>query len=124
MVRATGVATINNGVVDIARDKAIENALRSAVEEKIGVMIKSYTEVENYELKMDQILSESKGFVNSYRIVSEGREGNTYKVVIDAEVGVGKLEERMEALALIMNTEIETTDHDPDGRGPVKSSSC
>jgi len=81
MVRATGVATINNGVVDIARDKAIENALRSAVEEKIGVMIKSYTEVENYELKMDQILSESKGFVNSYRIVSEGREGNTYKVV-------------------------------------------
>jgi len=102
MVRATGVATINNGVVDIARDKAIENALRSAVEEKIGVMIKSYTEVENYELKMDQILSESKGFVNSYRIVSEGREGNTYKVVIDAEVGVGKLEERMEALALIM----------------------
>lgn len=101
-IRTQGMATIHHGAIDIARDKAIENALRNAVEEKAGVMIKSYTEVENFELKLDQILSESKGFVNNYRVISEGRENNTYKVLIEAEISDGKLKERLDAIALIL----------------------
>jgi hypothetical protein len=102
MIRAIGMATIHENVIDIARDKAIENAQRNAVEEKMGVMITSFSEVENFQVKMDQILSESKGFINSYKIVSEGREGNSYKVTIEADVGVGKLKDRMAAIELIM----------------------
>ena len=101
-VRVTGMATIHGGAVDIARDKAIDNAQRNAVEEKVGVMITSFSEVENFQVKVDQILSESKGFINTYRVLSEGREGDTYKVTIEADVGMGKLKERMEAIALIM----------------------
>ena len=101
-VRAVGMATINKGAVDIARDKAIENAQRNAVEEKVGVMITSFSEVENFQVKMDQILSESKGFINNYTIVSEERAGNAYKVTIEADVGAGRLKDRMEAIALVM----------------------
>ena len=68
-IRATGTATIHGGALDIARDRAIDNAQRNAVEEKVGVMITSFSEVENYQVKMDQILSESKGFINTYKIV-------------------------------------------------------
>ncbi len=39
---------------------------------------------------------------NSYKVVSEKREGNSYKVTIDADVGVGKLQDRMAAVDLIM----------------------
>jgi len=101
-VRAQGMATIYHGAIDVARDKAIENALRNAVEEKAGVLIKSYTEVENFSVTMDQILSESKGFVNHYHVISEGKENNTYKVLIEAEIGEGRLKEKIDAIALVL----------------------
>ena len=101
-VRAVGMATIYDNAIDIARDKALENAQRNAVEEKVGVMITSVTEVENFQVKMDQILSESKGFINSYEIISEGKAGNNYEVRIEADVGTGRLRDRMAAIDLIM----------------------
>ncbi len=101
-VTSTGMAAVHRGIIDIARDKAIDNALRNAVEEQVGIMITSFSEVENFQLKMDQILTESKGFINSYRIISEGREGDAYKVTIEATVGTGRLKDRMAAIDLIM----------------------
>jgi len=101
-IRAVGMATIHKGAIDIARDKAIENAQRNAVEEKVGVMITSVSEIENYQVKLDQILSESKGFINSYKVISEKRQGKNYKVTIEADIGVGKLRDRMSAVDLIM----------------------
>lgn len=100
--RVVGMATIHGGAVDRARDTAIDNALRTAVEEKVGVMIASSTEVENFQVKRDQILSESKGFINTYRIISEEKTGDTFKVTIEADVSDGRLKGRMEALGIIM----------------------
>jgi hypothetical protein len=102
-VRAVGMATIHNNIVDIARDKAIDNALRNVVEKVVGVMVTGSTEVENFQLKMDRILSESKGFVENYRILSEKREGDSYEVDIEAEVGAGKLQDRLQAMELLIS---------------------
>ena len=101
-ILAEGMAAIHSNLVDIARDKAIDNAQRNAVERVVGVMITSSTEVENFQLKLDQILSESRGFINTYKVISEKREGDMYRVTIEADVGKGKLKERMEAVNLIM----------------------
>ena len=101
-IRAVGMATIYNNAVDVARDKALENALRNVIEEKVGVMVTSVSEVENFELKMDQILSESRGFISNYKILSEGKQGNTYKVTVEAEVETGRLKDRMAAVQLVM----------------------
>jgi hypothetical protein len=102
-VRAVGMATIHNNIVDIARDKAIDNALRNVVEKVVGVMVTGSTEVENFQLKMDRILSESKGFVENYSILSEKREGDNYEVNIEAEVGAGKLQDRLQAMQLLIS---------------------
>lgn len=100
--RAEGMATIHNNFVDIARDKALENAQRNAVEKAMGVMISSSSEVENFQLKLDRILSESQGFISRYTIISEKRDGDTYQVTIEAEVGMDRLKDRMMAVNLIM----------------------
>ncbi|MCX5830364.1 MAG: flagellar assembly protein T N-terminal domain-containing protein [Deltaproteobacteria bacterium] len=102
-IRAVGMATIHNNIVDIARDKAIDNALRNVVEKVVGVMVTGSTEVENFQLKMDRILSESKGFVENYRILSEKREGDNYEVNVEAEVGAGKLQDRLQAMQLLIS---------------------
>jgi len=101
-VRADGMATIHKNLVDIARDKAIENAQRNAVEKAVGVMITSTSEVENYQLKLDRILSESRGFINTYKVISEKKDKDSYWVTIEADIGSGKLKDRMEAINLII----------------------
>jgi DNA-binding cell septation regulator SpoVG len=101
-VRAEGMASIVSNRVDIARDRAIDSAQRSAVERVVGVMVSSSTEVENFQVKMDRILSDSKGFITSYKIVREERQGDLYEVVIDAVVETARLKDRLEAAQLIM----------------------
>jgi len=101
-VRAVGTAAVHGEKTDVARDKALDNALRNAVEEKAGVMVTGVTEVQDFQVKMDQILSESRGFVKNYRVLEEGRRGREYRVVIEAEVETGRLRDRMEALQLLM----------------------
>ncbi len=101
-IRAEGMASITNNRIDIARDRAIDSAQRNAVERVAGVMVSSSTEVENFQLKMDRILSESKGFIKSYKIVKEGRAGDVYEVAIEAIVETGRLKDRLEAIQLIL----------------------
>ncbi len=102
-VSALGTASIHNNIVDVARDKAVDNALRAAVEQVAGVMVTGSTEVENFQLKMDRVLSESRGFIEKYRIQSEKRIGDNYEVAIEAEVGSGKLQDRLKAMELIVS---------------------
>jgi hypothetical protein len=102
-VQAQGMATIHKNLVDIARSKAIDEAQRSAVERVVGVMISSSTEVENYQVKLDSILSESQGFINTYKVIQEEREGDQYRVTIEADVGVDRLKDKMEAFNMIMS---------------------
>jgi hypothetical protein len=101
-IQAVGMSTIHKNFVDIARTKAIDEAQRNAVEKSVGVMVSSTSEVENYQLKVDRILSESKGFIERYKIVSEGREGDTYKVLIEAVVKTEMLRDSMEAVNLLV----------------------
>jgi len=102
-VQAQGMATIHKNLVDIARSKAIDEAQRSAVERVVGVMVSSATEVENYQVKLDSILSESQGFINTYKVIHEERDGDQYRVTIEADVGVERLKDKMQAFNMIMS---------------------
>ena len=101
-IRATGTAVIGGNRVDIAREKALDGALRSAVEKVVGIMVTSTSEVENFELKMDRILSESRGFINTYTVISEYRQGDRFDLTVEADVGRERLKDRMQAINLIM----------------------
>ncbi len=101
-VRAVGMSAIHDNLIDIARDKAIDNALRSSVEKTVGVMVTGSTEVEDFQLKLDRILSESKGFVDNYKILSEKKDGNNYEVIIEAEVSTGRLQDGIKAADLVV----------------------
>ncbi|MCE5264726.1 MAG: flagellar assembly protein T N-terminal domain-containing protein [Deltaproteobacteria bacterium] len=101
-IQATGSAVVDGNRVDVAREKALDGALRSAVEKVVGIMLTSTSEVENYALKMDRILSESRGFINTYAILSERRQGDLLDLVVEADVGRERLKDRMQAIQLIM----------------------
>lgn len=99
-VTADGVATIGSDP-GAARDKAIEDALRRAVEQAVGTMVESETATENYELLSDKIYSRSQGYVKNYDVLSEKTDGNLLRVKISAEVSSGDLSNELSAIGLL-----------------------
>ena len=101
-VTAEGVAIVHKGAVDIARDQALEDAKKRAIEQAIGILIDSQTQVENYQLISDKILSQTMGYINRYHVTGEGMEGNLLRVQITADVSLAKLEGDLSAIGILL----------------------
>lgn len=101
-VIATGMGNIIAGDIAHAKDDAVEDALRNAVEEAVGTLVSSQSLVENYQLVEDRIYSESSGYVKSYKIISKTKSADTYTVKIKAKVKLANLEKDLVAIGLII----------------------
>jgi len=99
---AEGVGVIVDDNTALARDQAIQDALRLVVEQAAGTMVSSETLVQNYEVLRDQIYSKSQGYIQRYEVTDESIEGNLYKVTIQAAVAEGDLKNDILALGLLM----------------------
>ena len=101
-VTAEGVAVVQGNNMDIARDAAIQDAQTRAVEQAIGTLIDSQTQVENYQVISDKILSQIKGYIKKYNIVRENKEDNLLRVTITAEVSLGQLSDDLSAIGMLL----------------------
>ncbi len=99
-INARGQAAIVNNDKAMARDKAIEDALRRAVEQVVGTMVTSESKTKDFQLIEDNIYTHSKGYVESYKIISEKVEDNVYIVDIQAEVSTRKIEGKLKAIGI------------------------
>lgn len=74
------------------RDEAIRDGLRKAVEMCAGSFVYAVTDVENYTLKLDQIVATSVGFAKSYRIIKESVMDNLIVMPMDVTISEDKIE--------------------------------
>jgi len=74
---------------------AIHNAMRTAIEQKLGVAINSKTRTENHILLADEISVDSAGLVSSYKIISSRVVNGIYIVEISAEIDDKKISSRL-----------------------------
>jgi hypothetical protein len=124
---AEGVAAISNSDKGIARDHAIEDAKRKAVEQGVGSVLSSESKVENYQLVYDKISSKATGYVSSYTIVNEASTADLYRVTIRATVRMADLQSdisgilnmvesqgRPRLMVVIRDTKAGTDDADPE----------
>jgi len=102
IIEAEGVASVPAGDVAAARDRAIDDALRKAVEQAVGTLIESETMVQNYQVLNDSIYSQTKGFVRTYKIVSERQDGPILRVTVSATVAVGDVKGDLQSLGLLI----------------------
>ncbi|WP_027338826.1 LPP20 family lipoprotein [Halonatronum saccharophilum] len=100
VVEVKGISYIAGRDIARAKSLAINDGLRRGVEKVVGLHINAQTKVENYELISDSILRSSEGYVKNYQIVDEYNDGDNYYVYLRVEVGVGELEDDLEALKL------------------------
>ena len=102
-ILAEGVAALEyQGGIDIARDHAIDDALRKAVEQGVGAYIDAETRVNNFQLISDEIYSRTKGYVSSYSIIYEEQDGDLYRVVIRAVVNTEGIENDLAAVGILL----------------------
>ena len=94
------------GNKDIAKKKALSDAFRNAVERGLGVWIKSQSEVKDFELKKDEILTRAEGYVTSYEILNEQEHDGLYTVTIKAKVSVDKIGEDVKKMVGILKTQM------------------
>lgn len=85
-ITAEGVGSFRAADQARSREEALEDALRNAVEQASGIIIESESRMKNFELVKDEVLSRSKGFIKSYKVLKEGAAGPLYKVLIEALV--------------------------------------
>jgi TolB-like protein len=96
-------AAANDGDLGIARDRAIRDALRKAVEQGVGTYLNSDTRVENFQLLSDRIYTQASGYVSSYRVVGEWQEGGLYRVAVRARVKMERLQDDLGAIGLLID---------------------
>ena len=104
VVMSKGVAGIFSNDIGLARDQAIDDALRKAVEQTLGTFVQSSTLVENNMLVEDNILSWSNGYVRDHKIIKEGKaDAQTYEVTIQAEVEMANLRNDWDGIQNLLN---------------------
>jgi hypothetical protein len=101
-VEVRGEAAIVGADKASARDKAIDDGLRKAVEQAVGTLISAETITENYQLLSDRIYSKAEGYVKNYKITSEREEDGVIIVEITAEVSTGAVASDVEGLQTLL----------------------
>lgn len=102
-VTAKGLSFFEPGRELIAREKALDEAKRSAVEKAMGTTIESRTAVEDFQVVKDQIMSRSSGYLKDIKILEENKTDlGTYEITIQAEVEIPDLVDDLDRFKKIL----------------------
>jgi hypothetical protein len=97
-IEVEGMAAVINGDIGHARDRALDDAKRKAVEQVAGAQVSSESISQNFQLVEERIYSRASGFVKKYEIKSEFKDGDTYVVKIAATVDARAIADDMSQL--------------------------
>ncbi len=81
------------------RNSAIEDAKRKAVEQAVGTLIQSESQVQNFALVKDVISTNTSGYISSYTVKNEVPYPDRYEVTIIAVVSESGLKADSKSLA-------------------------
>ncbi|MBD3393926.1 MAG: hypothetical protein GF418_17465 [Chitinivibrionales bacterium] len=85
--------------------EALMNAKRDAVEKGIGMVLVSQTEVENFMLKRDQVITKTLGAVKSYETLSETTTpDNLFEIKIKAVLSRATMHSDLAAFHILLET--------------------
>jgi hypothetical protein len=102
IIEADGAGVVINNDLALARDNAINDSLRKAVEQAVGTIISSETVVKNFEVIDDSIYAKSQGYIRDYQILKENVSDSLFRVTIRATVSIGSIKDDLRALGFLM----------------------
>ncbi len=100
-VEAIGTATVQGKNVPSARKRAIADSLVTSVELVAGKIVPLDARIRNFETLNQVLYSHTDKFVQDYKVLTELKTGNRYRVMVQATVRADKIREEMEQLGVI-----------------------
>ena len=97
----TGAAPLGAGR-PAARERALHQAFRLAVERVAGVIVESETIVRNLALFEDNILTKTEGYVQNYEILSQEDSDGILTVEVEVEVVRGSLSNDLQSIGILL----------------------
>ncbi len=88
-----------------SENEALLDAKRNAIGQGIGTPIISQTEIENYALKKDLVLSQTVGAVKKYAVLNKKKsDGDLFHIEIEAVVSVASIKANLVALKILLES--------------------
>ena len=85
----------------MTRDRALQEALRTAVEQGVGAFVSSESKVQNARIIEDRIYTHTRGYVTGYRILREVKGPPVFRITLLATVDRKLLLDDIEALGIL-----------------------
>ena len=113
VIEATGEATIVGGDLVAAKKAAVADALRRAVEQVVGFTVSNTFTADQREIVVndksrfdaavhDSIVTKSEGYIESYDVIAERRDGTTERVTVRTRIVQSKLQADLDAMARLL----------------------
>jgi hypothetical protein len=100
-----GDITVETEGYGLSRSDALLKAKRNAVEKGIGTVLISQTEVRNFQLQKDIVLTKTAGSVTKYDVFhEEKRQDGTFYVKLRAVVSLASIKEDLVALKILLES--------------------
>ncbi len=87
----TDIIKITTSASGITKEIAVQDALRSALEQSYGSFISTKTNIKNDELINDEIVSITNGDIHKYEIISEYILDGRYNVTVESEISLNQI---------------------------------
>jgi hypothetical protein len=85
--------------IGVKRDDALQDAMRNAVGQAMGVSLSSETKVENFVVIQDAIETHTEGYITTYNVTKEAPFSDRFEISIHAKVNLSPLRADIKALA-------------------------
>lgn len=113
VVQAHGRASIKEGDVAMARDEALIDARKKAVEKAFGIEVDSETIISQERMVDHTVVNSTRGYIRDYRILNEFQQSGMYYVDIEAWVTAEMSSEEVKRLLRNFTTVVGfTTEED------------
>ena len=85
-------------------EDATRQAQRAAVEKAVGVFIHSQTEVENFVVQKDRIMSRTQGYITRFSVLEKDSKGEEFYTKIEAVVSLDKIKDDLIAMKILLES--------------------
>ncbi len=98
---AVGEAQIIEGNTAVARDKAIDAAMRVAVEQAVSRYLSYVTIDENFQSLSEKVYSKANSYISNFNLLNESVTDDVYTVTIDTKISENKIKDILIKLKIL-----------------------
>ena len=85
-----------------ARTNAIADALEGVTEKAVGLVLPTASVVEEFQLLSDLVYNQTEAFISDYKVLTESKSGNYYRVLVRATVSLSAIQDRLQSTGVLM----------------------